>query len=285
MRHAIQDLNQLSDVEFFATVSEGLGHIHEHATSISKQSAVLAAAQANVTGVYILRMIAEEEAGKFLILMDAVRCPRNRLSQHLPKFWHHLAKGIYSESVNWSAGSLRQLREIIEEHSKAFYLDGPNDVDWIFRNAILQQRDEAFYVDYVDTGDNHVWLSPVRYQEAPGASWGLDMQSASLDLIEAMTAAGMTTPRALAMIAARWRPIPITDDFGFRQNHETIAAVLDEMRSAGELRDQSDETRRRIIEWWRFPMHSIDLGIVEVDQKELREIQKRFFSAPFNPDL
>ncbi len=220
MRHAIQDLNQLSDVEFFATVSEGLGHIHEHATSISKQSAVLAAAQANITGVYILRTIAEEEAGKFLILMDAVRCPRNRLSQHLPKFWHHLAKGIYSESVNWSAGSLRQLREIIEEHSKAFYLDGRT-----------------------------TWT---------GSS---------------------------GMIAARWRPIPITDDFGFRQNHETIAAVLDEMRSAGELRDQSDETRRRIIEWWRFPMHSIDLGIVEVDQKELREIQKRFFSAPFNPDL
>jgi hypothetical protein len=47
---------------------------------------------------------------------------------------------------------------------QALYLDGPEDVDWIFRNAIEQRREEAIYVYYIAIRDywhdEHQWHCP-----------------------------------------------------------------------------------------------------------------------------
>jgi hypothetical protein len=49
--------------------------------------------------------VAEEEAGKFLILFDAARCPRLWLGHHLKKFNDQLAKGIYADAYGWHAAT------------------------------------------------------------------------------------------------------------------------------------------------------------------------------------
>ena len=51
----------------------------------------------------VLQGLAEEEAAKVLILMDAVRCPRSLISSKMSDiaswFYNHLARLIYAEAV------------------------------------------------------------------------------------------------------------------------------------------------------------------------------------------
>jgi len=70
---AIKDLSQLADDEFFAQVSEGLALILRNATQIQSDSDLLAESERS-RGRRILDNLVREEAAKYLILIDAVRC-------------------------------------------------------------------------------------------------------------------------------------------------------------------------------------------------------------------
>lgn len=97
---ASRDLASLPDAEFFETVAEGLGLIVKNIARVYEGAATLSeAGQKHVSRV--LSMIAEEEAAKYLILIDAVRCPKqppSRLSNQLGRFNQHLAKGLYARA-------------------------------------------------------------------------------------------------------------------------------------------------------------------------------------------
>jgi len=73
---AFADLAQLSDAEFFASLAEGLVAIHENASRLAHGMETLKAA-GNARAANVLETLANEEAGKYLILLDAVRCPRD----------------------------------------------------------------------------------------------------------------------------------------------------------------------------------------------------------------
>ena len=45
-------------------------------------------------------------------------------------------------------------------YGRAYYLAGPNDVDWIFRNQLLSSREDGLYVDYVRYEDGAAWSTP-----------------------------------------------------------------------------------------------------------------------------
>ena len=64
-----------------------------------------------------------------------------------------------------SPGSLEQLQEYIDHSRHEYYLDGPNDVDWIFRNEVIQGREGTLYVDYVANEDQHSWADPAQFEE------------------------------------------------------------------------------------------------------------------------
>jgi AbiV family abortive infection protein len=164
---AIRDLVQLPDKYFFSEVSAGLEHVFHNAARIERD-AILLAEQKRSRGSRILMGIAEEEMAKFLILLDAVRCPRvppESFSQQLSRFNDHLAKGIYAEACNWRPGSLGQLAEYVDDSRQQYYLDGPTGADWIFRNRIIEQRERTIYVDYVDTDEGHCWTPPYAGDE------------------------------------------------------------------------------------------------------------------------
>lgn len=59
---------------------------------------------------------------------------------------------------------LTEAKRHVDRERRTLYLDGPNDIDWIFRNDITQRREEAMYLDYVAYRDHfhdeHVWYSP-----------------------------------------------------------------------------------------------------------------------------
>jgi AbiV family abortive infection protein len=97
---AIQDLAQLSDAVLYTELAQGLGLCAANAKRIA-DDCLLLAGDKRARGAEILRIAAEEEATKVLILLDAIRCPRSRLptefSRQLQYFNDHLAKGIYAQ--------------------------------------------------------------------------------------------------------------------------------------------------------------------------------------------
>src|SRR5437867_4176591 len=94
---AINDLVQLSDSEFFSAIAEGLRLVMRNVARLRDGATVLGRSEHRHAS-RVLSAIAEEEASKFLILLDAVRCPRDyRLPEQLDRFSSHLAKGIYAK--------------------------------------------------------------------------------------------------------------------------------------------------------------------------------------------
>lgn len=200
---AIKDLTQLPDKEFFRAVSEGLSHILANATRLESSARALKDA-GHSQGTEVLRSTAEEEAAKFLILIDAVRCPWQPAkvwSRQLGYFNQHLARGIYAEICGLNLTDFRELERFVEAERETLYLDGPYDVDWIFRNRILANREEAMYVDYVENDEGHRWQFPrdevmglLPYFTPP-----------VLRIVQALSGTGLATPEGLAVVAEVWR--------------------------------------------------------------------------------
>ncbi len=189
----------------------------ENANAISADVQVLADRE-GLRGSRILTSVAEEEAAKYLILLDAVRCPRSTeenkktFSRHLRKFYDHLARGIYVEYCTLSLATFEEGRGLVESDRADYYLDG-EEILWIFRNQILQQRENQMYVDYIDSEEgHHYWSSPrdelnlVALSRAPSDSW-------VIELVNALHDVGVATADGLGVVASIRRPVEMTDDF------------------------------------------------------------------------
>jgi AbiV family abortive infection protein len=269
---AILDLAGLSDTKFFSEVSVGLGHILESAASL-EQDARLLAEHGRARGFCILFGMVDEEAAKFLLLLDAVRCPRDpreQLKQHLKQFYSHLAKRIYASACYWQVSTFGQLAKYVENECQEFYLDGPRDKGWIFRNQILEEREQEMYVDYVETDKGHLWLAP------PNSNFDLlfDHTPVALSLAQALHVSGCTAPDALALIAQIWRPVQMAADFRWDDLHSLKYTTLKELAARGYLLKQPQEVYKTIMDWWTFPLYSRELKLVSVDRTKLRETQK-----------
>lgn len=279
---AIKDLSQLDDAHLFSEVSEGLRLCVWNALRLWRDAQKLRVSH-RPQGFEILRLFVEEEAAKFHILLDAVRCPRqpaDRFARQLGYFNQHLAKGLYAEYYNLpNLGDLAEVRRYMDQERQALYLDGPNDIDWVFRNDILRKREEAIYVDYlayVDTfRDEHRWHSP-----DPGLMrlWLSSNRPRVLDVALDIHGAGMTTESALVKIADLWRASPMDDATewsGLRQINVQTLEILEESKL---LRVRPEGVYRRIANDWMFPLYPLDLGELRVDPEELRAAQRNWSS-------
>lgn len=268
---AIRDLAQLSDQDFFSEVSSGIDHVLRNAVQIERDAQLLGEHE-RAREYHILSAVVKEEAAKILILLDAVRCPRNQadhFSRQLGRFHNHLAKGIYAEVCDWRPATFGELISYVDRERREFFLDGPNDVDWILRNEILQGREEMIYVDYVCTDDGHQWWAP--YDGFP-----VVYTPGVLRLVQAFSDLGCTTPEALLVIANLWRPVVMTAEYHWADLHDLNAQTLEELASRDLLRGQRGDSYRVIVDDWSFPLFSVDLGLVDVNQDDLREIQQRW---------
>ena len=272
---AIQDLSQHADDELFVEIEIGAALCLSNALQIQSDAQSLDDLQ-RPAGAEILRLSAEEEAAKVLILLDVVRCPRTErptdFARQLQYFNDHLAKGIYDQYTWRNPHSFSDVREWIDRERKEFYLDGPNGIDWIFYNEILRRREETIYVDYVDNDGNHTWHDPRRMDDI-GISYPI-ARNPTIQLVAALSKAGLLKKGALEIIAARWRPQTMRDNLRtydlFDLNNETLEAV----HAAGFLETDEVEVISEIANRWRFPLHSLDLRKDRISKEELREIQR-----------
>lgn len=270
---AIIDLVNLSDKDFLVEISEGLTLVHANVRRLSESARDLDKPGHHSVARILLHM-AEEEAAKYLILLDAVRCPRKpmeRIREHLRRFYDHLAKGIYAESCHWRAGRYGEFVSYTESHRQEYFLDGPNDVDWIFSNDITTRREDAIYVNYVDTDDRLQWIGP-RSDKELDAGWGLP-PSAVIELVEALHAAGCDQCKALKLIAKHWRQHEMRDDLNWQELQKLNKETLDLMAANNLLTSTEPTVVSTIVNRWTFPLYAADLTLIKVSQDELRRVQ------------
>lgn len=262
-----------SDAKFFRAVSEGLSHILANATRLESSARALKDA-GHSQGTEVLRSIAEEEAAKFLILIDAVRCPRqpaNVWSRQLGYFNRHLARGIYAEVCGLRPADFRKLERYVEAERETLYLDGPNDVDWIFRTRILANREEAMYVDYVEDDEGHRWDFP-RDDEMQLL---LYFTPPVLRIAQALSGTGLATPEGLAVVAEVWRCVKVPS-LNWEDLRDLNCRTLEKLDEKGLLEREREEEVSRVIEDWPFPLYPLDLAPKEVNREELEQARARW---------
>lgn len=274
---AISDLCQLPEKDFFLQVSIGMGHVLENALRLYHDSRLLIE-QGRSQSSSILKRFAEEEAAKFHVLMDAVRCPRKPsevLNRQLSKFNDHLSKGIYAELCTWRCATLGELFGYVEAEYKEYCLDGPTGFDWIFRNRVLQEREEAMYVDYVEADEEHEWIRPSA--ETKLLSTSRTFEPEVLVTARALRDIGCATHEALEIISAIWRPIQMSKDFHYQELRRLNKKVLESLQEKALLIDQPAKLYSKVIDDWPFPLYSFERKEGKIKREDLKESQRDWY--------
>lgn len=149
----------------------------------------------------LTRNVLREEAGKFLILMDIPRAPRKKqalVSVQLKRATDHLAKLIYEQIADYSIGDQAELLRAIEDHRRTLHLDGPNSVDWIFRNTLIDERERALYVDLVDSEGDLLWWSP-------GDAYMISSPSRTATLVAGILECGLVSEVGFEALQLAWK--------------------------------------------------------------------------------
>lgn len=272
---AIQDLSQLTDDALFSEIAAGAALCVSNARQIDGDSFLLNDLK-RPAGSEILRLAAEEEAAKVLILLDAVRCPRierqSDFNRQLPYFNDHLAKGIYAQYCWRRPHSFSAVREWVDRERKEYYLGGPNNVDGIFYNEILRQREETIYVDYVENDGAHFWHDPRRTDEL--GLMPVNPRSLTLHLVSAFSKAGCLKPGALRILAKFWRAQVIDERLTIHALFALNNKSLESLHAAGLLETDDSDVINAIVNRWLFPLYPLDLRKDRVGKDELRNIQR-----------
>ena len=274
---AIQDLSQLTDDTLFTEIAAGAALCVSNAHQIDSDSLLLNELR-RPAGSEILRLAAEEEAAKVLILVDAVRCPRierqSDFNRQLQYFNDHLAKGIYAQYCWRYPDSFSAVREWVNRERKEYYLDGPNNVDWIFYHEILRQREEAIYVDYIENDGAHYWHDPRRTDEL--GRMPVSSRRPTLRLVSALSNAGCLKPSALDILAKIWRAQAIDENLTMHALFDLNNKSLESLHAGGLLETEDSNVINEIANRWLFPLYPLDLRKDRVSKEELRSIQRNW---------
>jgi len=279
---AIRLLACLPDSQFINEIATGLALIAEHVAELELAVSALTAS-GRWRGSEAVRVVADEEAAKYLILLDAVRCDRHnqsRKSGQLARFTDHLAKGIYANAAEYRPASFGELRGLVDQLRQSHYLDGPNDLDWIFRNEVDASREARLYTDYVETDQGSSWHSP-QACDVVTSMFSTSVESSVVRLVAAMTRAGFTKPSGLRLVAAIWRGFEPDESTRWAEVAKRNQQTLAELGQGGlTSADFSDIDARLVVETWGFPLHGAELNVIKVDVETLREQQRNW-----RPDL
>ena len=276
MEPPINHLLRLKDDRLFKEAAAGIRLIVEHAESL-ESTAVRLRTMDEHRAAAIVSGLATEESAKVLILVDLVRCPRHNQARRSKTVWafgNHLAKEIYADSCRWKPADFAEVTKMVNRERRPYYLDGPNDVDWILPNYAKARRENRMYVDYVRDitveDGKYDWISPLP--DSLYRKYG-DATPPCLVVARALHRVGMTNPEGLAAVADLWRgfePQPQTTRQELRErNYESLVRVSE----ARPNREVDSRDGRAVCHHWPFPLWSLDLresGPAKADLADLR---------------
>lgn len=202
----LRTIAQLPEDQRFAVLAEGMQLLAENVVTLEADATTLAASRRNRSAA-VLRGFADEEAAKVLILLDLARAGWNEqaaVAACFSRFYDHLARGLYVRAYDGSPADLAEVRRYVDRLRQKYYLDGPMDVDWIFRNEVLTDREEQLYVDYIEDehGSRH-WTGPADRAAVFDAPFSLPAPVSTVSrLVAAMHHIGLLTERGLTATRA-----------------------------------------------------------------------------------
>jgi len=265
---ALKRLLQLPRKERFSRISEGLGLLVEQVAALDSDLAVLAKAE-RWRGLDILAAQADEEAAKALILLDFVRMDpsdQKACARQLGYFYDHLARCIYVEMVHMQPAEFGEVRGRVDLLRQSHYLDGPNDVDWIFRNELLAQREESLYVDYIHEEEGDRWVTPAsrdRFMYPPSPE-------PIRKLVGVLHRLGAMSAKGLAVIADHWSSAALEEQTHWQEVVAINQAIVEELIEADLVTAEAlPEDGSFTVQHWPFPMGNLDLSVRNVDISEL----------------
>ena len=270
VRRAIRNLEQLPDTDLFETLSEGMSLIVDNATDFEETARRLYQ-NGEFRASEVMRGFAKEEAAKVLILIDYVRCPNEsgQRTQVLKRFYSHVAKRIYAMTCEYSRyASFGVVSDLVESECRPWYLDGPNDIDWIFPNSISAEREQNLYVDYVqdvtdDEGPCH-WIAPAP---PPICSLSQYQTSDCVTLVRSLFKVGALSTGGLAEIAGIWRSFKPLPDTGRRELYHLIGETLNRLAQCSSVIEK--EEAQFIVSHWPFPLWPLTMKEPRLDDGDL----------------
>jgi hypothetical protein len=272
---ALKRLLQLPSEERLLRISEGLGLLVEQVAALDSDLSILAKAE-RWRGLDILAAQVDEEAAKALVLLDFVRMDQSdqeASARQLGYFYNHLARCIYVEMVQMRPANFAEVRGLVDMMRLSHYLDGPNEVDWIFRNQLLAQREESLYVDYIHEEEGDRWVTPAsndRFMYPPSAE-PIRKLVGSLHRLGAMSAEGLT------VVADHWSPVVLEEQTHWQEAVTINRAIIEELVDADFTNAEvMPEDGSFVIQHWPFPLGGLDLRVREIAISELEAERDRW---------
>jgi hypothetical protein len=154
----------------------------------------------------------------------------------------------------------------VDLQRQSHYLDGPNDVDWIFRNELLAQREESLYVDYIHDEEGDRWITPAsndRFMYPPSPE-------PIRKLVGVLHRLGAMSAKGLAVIADHWSSTTLEEQTHWQEVVAINQAIVEELIEADLVTAEAlPEDGSFAVQHWPFPMGNLDLSVRNVDISEL----------------
>ena len=259
---------------------EGLEAIAKNIDAIATEFDVCAKAPA-FRAAELHRIIGQEEAGKFLILIESCRAPevdQATIARQFSRAGNHLAKLIYAQIADYSIASQEELLRAIDRHRQALHLDGPNDFDWIFPNELIAERESALYVDLVESEGVLAWSSPPEYDDPLALP-------RSIRLVQSLIKTGIVSRAGLPILQDAWRGFDPSIDTRYDEWSRRSAEALTRFAAGRSVGEDWGEAAGWVIDLWSMPMVALDIALVKVTADELAERRESLFQAMMAREL
>lgn len=269
----------LSAEETRETLAEGLGLIVEHVEDLQAKANRIEDDAPRLAE--IARTLAKEEAGKAFVLIDYLRptaeISDGERSSHLAYAADHMARLVYVRYYGTRPASFEEATRIIERNRRSHYLEGPEAVEWVFRNRMIDEREKLLYVDYVEREGETEWRSPVGAAERMLETGTLVSRFSpwSSDLLLAMNESGLLEPEPLRLLGETWEEVELTPEFRWGDCLQLNRDWLESCHEADVISPDAEEGQLGLIlDRFLFPLCGLDLRRNDV-LDEMRERQER----------
>ena len=213
----------------------------------------------------MLHNLAREEAGKFLVLIDAYRSPgvdQAVLFRQFKRAGNHLSKLVYAQMADYSIASQAELLSAVSNHRQPLYLDGPNDYDFVFRNQLLMERENALYVDLVESEGTLKWWEPYDLKLSYSAP-------TCARLVQAIVEAGFASVNGLQVLSTAWSGFDPKENSHFSSWRARTVEALSLLQAPDVKEEDWLRITRFVADRWPMPMVELEVEQEPVESETL----------------
>ncbi|MGM7670278.1 AbiV family abortive infection protein [Microbacterium sp. A93] len=282
----LSSIVQVPKHDRFEILSEGLKMISENLSVLVSDIKELDERR-RYRAAAVLRVFAEEEAAKVLIILDLARAgwsDAGVVQRTIRSFYNHLSRGLYVKAYEWAPADLAEVRRYIEQDRREFYLDGPMDVDWIFANEVVSGREERLYVDYVEDEDGEGrWVGPKDHSEIyeDPMFFRTPRISRIIRLVEHMSEIGLLATTGLEATRKVFDGVALEDSTRWGKLQDLNVQVIKRLSLSRCYTVSDHEALLFVIEHWTFPLTGLDLTMKRIDPNQLKQARARALAREF----